>query len=520
MDKPAFEDRYQERKLKEVRARAPVSYPPLEETGKLPPQAIQIEEAVLGALMLEKDALTEVLDILTTPEIFYKEEHQEIFKAILKLFDESKPIDILTVTSELRSSGKLDAVGGPYYISELTNRVGSSANIEFHARILVEKYLLRELIKISTRIQSLAYEETTDVFELLDDAERALYNISTGNLKGDYISMKDLIRKSLEELEEIMKNREDAGYTGVPTGFSALDRITSGWQKSDLIIIASRPAMGKTSLVLSMARNAAVDFKKTVAIFSLEMSAIQLVHRLISAEANLDAAKLRNGTLEPFEIEVLHQKISRLSEAKIFIDDTPALNIFDLRAKCRRLKSQHQIDLVIIDYLQLMNAHKEQRRNDMNREREISTISRALKSLAKELNIPVIALSQLSREVEKRGSSKRPILSDLRESGSIEQDADQVLFIYRPSYYGLTEDENNNPTEGIAEIIIAKNRHGETRTIKLGFEEKFARFVDLDMLEKSYYRQAQNGNTIVLSSRANDIDTPESDMEDDLDLLD
>lgn len=484
-------------KLTKVRKSAPQNYPQYVELGKLPPQAINIEEAVLGALMLEKDALTQVLDILT-PGVFYREEHKEIYKSIIHLFEQSKPIDILTVTSELRHSGKLEMVGGAYYISELTNRVGSSANIEYHARILIEKYILRELIRISNEIQTEAYDDTSDVFDLLDKAERDLYNISQGNLKGDYESMSDLIGKSLQEIEEISKNLEKGGLSGVPTGYTVLDRLTSGWQNSDLVILAARPGMGKTSFVLSMARNAAIQFDKAVAVFSLEMSSIQLVHRLISAEAELESMKLRSGELEDYEWQQLHAKIDKLSKAKIFIDDTPGINVFELRAKCRRLKSQHNIDLVIIDYLQLMNASMDQRRNT-NREQEISQISRALKGLAKELNIPVIALSQLSREVEKRGSSKRPILSDLRESGSIEQDADQVMFIYRPEYYGLNQDEEGNSTAGIAEIIIAKNRHGAVDTVQLKFISKYARFANLDEFSLP---QDENG-TIKISSRIN-----------------
>lgn len=488
-------------KLSKVRKSAPQNYPQYVELGKIPPQAIEIEEAVLGALMLEKDALTEVLDLLT-PDVFYKEEHKLIYEAIEALFQNSKPVDILTVTSQLRQSGNLETVGGPYFISELTNRVGSSANIEYHARILVEKYILRELIRVSAEIQTNAYDETSDVFTLLDDAEQGLFNISQGNLKGDFEPMKNLIKKSLTEIEEISKNLEKGGLSGVPTGYEDLDRITSGWQNSDLIILAARPGMGKTSFVLSMGRNAAVDYGKSVAIFSLEMSSLQLVNRLLSAEAELDAMKLRTGDLEDYEWTQLHTKIDKLSEAKLFIDDTPGINVFDLRAKCRRLKSMHDIDLVIIDYLQLMNAHKDQRKN-VNREQEISTISRSLKALAKELQIPVIALSQLSREVEKRGSTKKPILSDLRESGSIEQDADQVLFIYRPEYYDLDEDEHGNPTKGLAEIIIAKNRHGAVNTVKLKFISKYARFVNYD---EYMIPGGQDDGTISRSSRINDDD--------------
>jgi replicative DNA helicase len=485
-------------KLASIRKKVPQSMGQMVEFGKLPPQAINIEEAVLGALMLEKDALIDVLDTLN-PDVFYKDEHKEIYKAIIELFEHSKPIDILTVTNELRSRGSLEQVGGAYYIAELTNRVGSSANIDYHARLLVEKFILRELIKISSEIQTHAYDETTDVFDLLDRAERELYQVAQGNLKGSYTPMSTLITQSLEAIEALSKNQEKGGLSGIPSGYFDLDRVTNGWQPSDLVIIASRPGMGKTSFVLSMARNASVEFDKAIAIFSLEMSSIQLVQRLISAEAELDSEKLRSGKLESYEWQQLNTKIDKLSKANIFIDDTPGINIFELRAKCRRLKSQHNIELVIIDYLQLMNAHSDSRKN-INREQEISHISRALKGLAKELSVPVIALSQLSREVEKRGSNKRPILSDLRESGSIEQDADQVMFIYRPEYYGLTEDEDHNPVQGLAELIIAKNRHGSTSTVNLRFIDKFARFANFS----ENYLDDDNDGVITMNSKASD----------------
>ncbi|MBT3301156.1 MAG: replicative DNA helicase [Bacteroidetes bacterium] len=488
-------------KLASIRKKVPQSMGQMVEFGKLPPQAVHIEEAVLGALMLEKDALIDVLDMLNA-DVFYRDEHKEIYRAIIGLFENSKPIDILTVTNELRNRGSLEQVGGAYYIAELTNRVGSSANIDYHTRILVEKFILRELIKISSDVQREAYDETTDVFDLLDKAERELYNVAQGNLKGSYTPMSTLITKSLEAIEEMSKNKDKGGLSGVPSGYFDLDRVTSGWQPSDLIIIASRPGMGKTSFVLSMARNASVEFGRGVAIFSLEMSSIQLVQRLISAEAELDSEKLRSGNLESYEWQQLNTKIDKLSKANIFIDDTPGINVFELRAKCRRLKSQHNIEMIIIDYLQLMNAHIDQRKNT-NREQEISQISRALKGLAKELNVPVVALSQLSREVEKRGSNKRPILSDLRESGSIEQDADQVMFIYRPEYYGLTEDEDHNPVQGLAELIIAKNRHGSTTTVNLKFISKFARFSNLT---DNYLNDNDSDGIITINSRASDDD--------------
>ncbi|MEY5068497.1 MAG: replicative helicase [Bacteroidota bacterium] len=444
--------------------------------GKLPPQAVDLEEAVLGALMLEKDALSAVIDILK-PEIFYKDSHQKIFQAIQVLFIKSSPVDILTVTAQLRQQGDLEMVGGAYYITELTNRVASAANIEYHSRIISQKYIQRELIKISTEIINNAYEDTTDIFDLLDSAEKNLFEIAQNNLRRDSRKMDDIIRESLDNIEKL-KDKVD-GLTGVASGFTALDRITSGWQPSDLVIIAARPAMGKTAFVLSCARNAAVQFNKPVVVFSLEMSSVQLVNRLISGETEIEQEKIRKGNLAEWEWQQLHSKIGRLTEAPLFIDDTPALNIFEFRAKCRRLKAQYDVQLIIVDYLQLMHGKGDSKSG--NREQEIGSISRALKSVAKELNVAVIALSQLSRAVENRpGSSKRPMLSDLRESGSIEQDADMVLFLYRPEYYGLEEDEQGRSTAGIGEVIIAKHRNGEVGTVPLRFVGKYVKFVDLE----------------------------------------
>jgi len=414
--------------------------------GRVPPQATDLEEAVLGAMMLEQNALTNVIDILK-PEVFYKEAHQKIFAAIHALFADSKPVDILTVTQELKNRGDLDLVGGAYTISMLTNRVASAANVEFHARIVLQKYLQRELIRISSEIIKESYEDATDVFDILDRAEKELFAVSETNLRRNYEDMFSLVKEAVKQIEGA-KNQE-GHISGIPSGFSGIDRITAGWQKSDLVILAARPGMGKTAFVLSMARNMAVDFKKPIAIFSLEMSGVQLVTRLISSETELEADKLRRGQLEQYEWEQLNARLNTLTDAPLYIDDTPALSIFELRAKCRRLKAQHDVQLVIVDYLQLMSAGND---NRGNREQEISNISRSMKSLAKELNIPIIAISQLSRAVETRGGSKRPILSDLRESGAIEQDADMVLFIYRPEYYQITEDEEGNSTEGLAQV--------------------------------------------------------------------
>ncbi len=445
--------------------------------GKLPPQAIDLEEAVLGALMLEKDALTTVIDILK-PDSFYKEAHTEIYSAIVELFNNSEPVDLLTVTNQLRQRGKLEFAGGAYYITELTTRVNSSANIEYHARIIVQQAIKRKLIRLASEIQTDAYEDTTDVFNLLDRTEQSLFEISEANIRKNYADMRSIMKEAVSELEAKKKHKD--GLTGVPSGFSALDRITSGWQKSDLIIIAARPGMGKTAFVVSAMRNAAVEFKYPVAIFSLEMSAIQLVNRLISAESELESEKIKKGTLADYEWEQMVHKTAQLTESPIFIDDTPALSILELRAKARRLKAQHDIQLIIIDYLQLMSGDSSRMGGGGNREQEIASISRSLKNIAKELNVPVIALSQLSRAVETRGGDKRPQLSDLRESGSIEQDADMVMFLYRPEYYQITEDEQGQPTKGMGEVIIAKHRNGSLDSVQLKFIGKFTKFCDLD----------------------------------------
>ncbi len=834
--------------------------------GKLPPQAIELEEAVLGALMLEKDALTTVIEILT-PESFYKDSHKEIYKAITELFDNSEPIDILTVTQQLRKSAKLEFVGGPYAITELTNRVNSAANIEYHARIVSEQSIKRELINIASEIEKEAYEDTTDVFNLLDLVEQKIFNVSESNIRKNYVDMRSLMREAITELEA--KKHHKDGLTGIPTGFSALDRLTSGWQKSDLVIIAARPGMGKclgkgtkvlmydgtlkkvediehgellmgddstprkvistargrekmywirqnmgmdyrvneshilslkcshaqdgfqhgevinisvkdylqkpdsfkanfkgykvavdfdekplpvdpyylgvwlddgdensphvmteapeiiqaieeygkalnedvviseynyagkhepytlakgyqgrheyltlqsklrelnllgnkhipqaflinsaknrfqllaglidakgeyqeqkngyeivllhealthqikflcdtlrlrvsiskkasestgkasehyciriygdlhkiplrvahkkpktwenkvdwqltgiqvefdkeddyygfeidsnrlflledatvthnTAFILSAMRNAAIDFEHPVAIFSLEMSSVQLVNRLISAEAELESEKIKRGTLADYEWEQLVHKTNKLTEAPIYIDDTPALSIREFRSKCRRLKAHHDIKLVIVDYLQLMSGDSSKHGNNGNREQEIASISRAMKNIAKELNVPVIALSQLSRAVETRGGDKRPQLSDLRESGSIEQDADMVMFLYRPEYYNLNEDEMGQPTQGTGEVIIAKHRNGSLDTVKLRFIGKFTKFTNLEddrFLGGGNYggsslsSDSPGGNFITLGSKANPPSDSEKDQNKNDDLL-
>jgi len=443
------------------------------EHGKVQPQAVDLEEAVLGAMMIEKDAVSAVIDILS-PKVFYKDSHQRIFAAISELFTESEPIDILTVTNKLKSKGELEIVGGAYYITMLTSRIASGANVEFHARIVMQKHIQRELIRISSETIKDAFEDTTDVFNLLDKAEQSLFSVSETNLRRNFQDMPSLIRQAILDIEHARD--ADGQMRGVPSGYTALDRITSGWQKSDLIILAARPSMGKTAFALNMARNVAVEFNRPVAFFSLEMSSVQLVTRLISSESELRADKLKRGDLASYEWQQLTDKISNLVEAKMYIDDTPALSIFELRAKCRRLKQQHDIQMVFIDYLQLMTSGGDSRGN---REQEISQISRSLKALAKELDVPVLALSQLSRAVETRpGQAKRPILSDLRESGAIEQDADLVLFIYRAEYYKIDQFEDGSSTQGVSEIIIAKHRNGAVGDVKLKFVADYAKFED------------------------------------------
>ena len=441
------------------------------EQGKVPPQAIDLEEAVLGAMMIDKKGVDDVIDILHS-EAFYKPAHQFIYNAIFTLFENSEPIDLLTVSNQLKKDEKLEAVGGDFYLINLSQKVSSAAHIEFHARIILQKYIQRKLISISSEIITNSYDETVDVFDLLDDAESKLFDITQGNLKKSSEAAHNLVTQALKKIEDI-SNKE--GMSGIPTGFDKLDQLTSGWQPSDLVILAARPGMGKTAFVMSMAKNMAIDFNHPVAIFSLEMSSVQLITRMISSETGISSEKLRKGNLETYEWEALNVKVKKLSEAPIFIDDTPSLSVFDLRAKARRLVSQHDV-----------------------REQEISTISRNLKALAKELNVPVIALSQLSRAVETRGGSKRPLLSDLRESGAIEQDADIVSFIYRPEYYGLTEwdDEERTPCEGQAEFIVAKHRNGGLDNIRMKFIGRLAKFANLEEGFETEFQSSMNNDSI------------------------
>lgn len=442
--------------------------------GNVPPQAVELEEAVLGALMLEKDSIIAVQEYVT-PEAFYTEPHRLIYKAINDLSMELKPIDLYTVTERLKVQKELKKVGGAAYLAQLTQKVGSAANVEFHAKIIAQKYVQRELIRSATEIQRRSYDESTDVTELIGYAEGEIFKVSEGHVKRSVQSSKDIVARALAQIEEASKN--DSSLNGVPSGFMAIDRVTLGWQLSDLIIIAARPSMGKTAFVLSMARNMAVDYEQGVAFFSLEMSAVQLMMRLIIAETGLSGTEVKSGRLSPEQWRHLESATKPLSAAPLFIDDTPALSVFEFRSKARRLKIHNDIKIIIIDYLQLMTGSTDSKGN---REQEVAFISRTLKAIAKELNVPIIALSQLSRQTEMRGGSKRPQLSDLRESGAIEQDADIVAFIHRPEYYGINQDENGMPTAGMAEIILAKHRNGAVCDVNLRFIKEQARFMDVD----------------------------------------
>lgn len=442
--------------------------------GKVPPQAIDLEEAVLGAIMLDKEAVISILDILR-PESFYKDNHQKIYAAIKDLSSNLQAIDLFTVTEELRKRGQLDEVGGAYYVTQLTGKVASTAHVEYHARIIAQKYIQRELIRVTADIQTKAFDESYDVDDLLDFSEKELFQIAEGNIKKEAAKVNSVMKEAIKQIEEASKRSD--GLSGVPSGFTRLDRITSGWQPSDLIIVAARPSMGKTAFVLSMARNMAINHKRGVAFFSLEMSSVQLVNRLIVGETGLTSEKIRNGQLDDTEWDQLYTKTRQLADAPIYIDDTPGISVFEFRAKARRLKMQHDIDVIVIDYLQLMTGPPETKGN---REQEVSMISRSLKGVAKELNVPILALSQLNRSVEMRSGDKRPQMSDLRESGAIEQDADMITFIHRPEYFGFLQDEEGNSLAGVGEIIIAKHRNGALDTVRLRFRKEQAKFIDLE----------------------------------------
>ena len=438
----------------------------------LQPQALEVERAVLGALMVDKDAYAVVCEILY-PESFYEPRNQMVYAAIRELSMAEKPVDTLTVTDQLAKSGHLEEVGGPVYIAELSTRVASSANVEYHARIIAQKFLARQLISFAGVIETKAFDDTIDIDELMQEAEGSLFELSQKNMKKDYTQIDPVIKSAVDVIQKAAQNKD--GLTGVPTGYNKLDDITSGWQSSDLVIIAGRPAMGKTSFALSMAKNIAADYKVPMAFFSLEMSNVQLVNRLISNACEIEGSKILNGQLLPDEWERLDKRVNNLIGAPLYVDDTPGLSVFELRTKARRLVREHGVKIIMIDYLQLMNA------NGMrfsSRQEEVSTISRSLKGLAKELDIPILALSQLNRGVESREGleGKRPQLSDLRESGAIEQDADMVLFVHRPEYYHILQDENGRDLRGMAQIIIAKHRKGATGDVLLTFRGEFTRF--------------------------------------------
>lgn len=444
--------------------------------GKVPPQAVELEEAVLGACMLEKDTFAQVLEIIQSAECFYVDAHQKIYAAMRRLFDKGTPVDLLTISDELRKTNELELVGGAYFLTRLTMAVMSSAHVEAHARIVMEKFVQRELIRISGSIISEAYEDSSDVFDLLDKAESGLYEITDKHLRKNFKSLQDVLVQTMNEIDEARKKTDD--LTGVPSAYKELDAITSGWQKTDLIILAARPSVGKTAFTLNLALNAALNPGKEfpVAFFSLEMGAGQIVKRLLSAVTDVRLEAITRGKMAEHEFIQMSQRMGKLAQAKIFIDDQAALNIFELRAKCRRLKQKHDIQMIIIDYLQLMHGTEK----NGNREQEISKISRDLKALAKELEVPVIALSQLSRAVETRKESKVPQLSDLRESGAIEQDADMVMFLYRPEYYGINNDEMGTPIEGETHIHIAKHRNGSLGNVRVRFIKEYQRFVDME----------------------------------------
>jgi len=470
--------------------------------GHLQPQALEIEKAVLGALMIDKDAYAVVCEILR-PESFYEPRNQMVYAAIRDLSMEEKPVDILTVTDQLAKSGNLEQVGGPGYVAELSSNVVSSANIEYHANIIAQKSLARQLISFSSMIQTKAFDETIDVEDLMQEAEGSLFELSQHNMKKDYTAIDPVISLAVKGIQDAAKNTD--GLTGVSTGYFKLDDLTSGWQASDLVIIAGRPAMGKTSFALSMAKNIAADIRTPMAFFSLEMSNVQLVNRLISNACEIQGSKILNGQLQRDEWERLDKNINKLLGAPLYIDDTPGLSVFELRTKARRLVREHGVKLIMIDYLQLMNA------NGMrfsSRQEEVSTISRSLKGLAKELNIPILALSQLNRGVESREGleGKRPQLSDLRESGAIEQDADMVLFVHRPEYYHIYQDDNGRDLHGMAQIIIAKHRKGATGDVLLTFRGEYTRFENPE--EKDIDNRAPMGGGEILGSKINGDNPP------------
>ena len=436
-------------------------------TDRMPPQSVEAEMAVLGSMLIDNEAVSKAIELLDESS-FYRPAHQKIFQAAAHLFESQEKVDMLTIANELGKMDALEDVGGAYYITELSNRVPSSASVEHYARIVLEKSLLRKLIEVSTEVIAEAFEAKDDAADIIDEAEKKIFTLAEKKLRKGFLSIDPILHDTFDIIDSYHKRK--GTVTGIPTGFEELDEITSGFQKSDLIIVAGRPSMGKTAFCLNVARNAAVQHEVPVGIFSLEMSNTQLAMRMLCSESRVDAHKVRTGKLPAQQWRRLSTTVGKLAEAPIFIDDTAALNVMEIRAKARRLKAEKNVGLIIVDYLQLVRGPK----SAESRQVEISLISQSLKALAKELEIPVVALSQLSRAVESRGGDRRPILSDLRESGAIEQDADVVMFIYRPEVYGQTEDM------GIAELIISKQRNGPTGTIKLQFHKNFVLFANLE----------------------------------------
>jgi replicative DNA helicase len=445
----------------------------LKASSKQPPSSLEAEREILGAMLLDNEAIPKVFEVLK-PETFYDPKHKVIFSAIQSLYETNEPVDSVTLYEELQKQGNTEKAGGALYLSKLTQDVSSAANVDYHARIVLEKWVLRRLIQSSLEVTTSAFEAKEDVFDLLDSASQKMFDISQDITQGSVVSMKQAVKDAWERIESIHAN--SLGTVSVPTGYVHLDDLLGGYQKSDLIIIAARPSMGKTAFALSFVRNAAIENKIPIAFFSLEMSVIQLATRLISAEARMDAHSLRTGNFRASDGAKISRTVHKLSSAPIYIDDTPGLSVLELRAKARRLHKEKGIGMVVVDYLQLMSAGSRVE----SREREISIISRSLKALAKDLDIPVVALSQLNRSVEST-SDKKPMLSHLRESGAIEQDADVVIFLYRPEYYGLKQFANGDSTEGIAEVIISKQRNGPVGDVKLRFIKEYARFENLEL---------------------------------------
>ena len=444
---------------------------------KVPPQAPEVEQAVLGAMLLDGEAVAKAVESIEA-NYFYKKSHRLIFEAMAEMFEKEKEIDLYTLTETLKQKNQLDEAGGPYYLAEISNSIPTSAHIEQHLDVVKQKALSRSLIRDCETIISRAYAQNEEIDDLLDYAEQKIFDISERRLKKGFAAIKPILHQTFERIDELYKSSR-SGVTGVPTGYKRLNELTAGFQPADLLILAGRPSMGKTAFALNIARNAAVDYGMAVGIFSLEMSSEALVLRLLCTEAKVNQMAVRTGKLTKDEMGRLTSHVAKLMSAPIFIDDSPSLNVLELRAKARRLKAEHNIQLLVIDYLQLMEATKGE-----NRQQEITHISRSIKGIAKELDIPVLALSQLSRAVESRDKSKRPQLSDLRESGAIEQDADVVMFVYRPEYYNIPEFEDGLSTHNMCEIIIGKQRNGPTGNVRLTFLKEFGKFGDPDLFSE------------------------------------